>query len=65
MAKVNGVLEVLGFNPRHRRAFLNSVMRYGLPPPDSFEWYVVFKHTAFGLRYDKLQSFSNFCVCFS
>merc|ERR1712142_1353487 len=34
LAKVGGHLEVYGFNPRQRRAFLTAVMRYGLPPKD-------------------------------
>lgn len=32
LSRVNGQIEVLGFNIRQRRAFVNSVMRYGLPP---------------------------------
>lgn len=28
--------QVLGFNPRQRKAFLNAVMRFGMPPPNSF-----------------------------
>ncbi|XP_066911580.1 chromodomain-helicase-DNA-binding protein Mi-2 homolog isoform X1 [Clytia hemisphaerica] len=34
LAKVGNQLEVYGFNPRQRRAFLTAVMRYGLPPRD-------------------------------
>ncbi|VDD78448.1 unnamed protein product [Mesocestoides corti] len=34
LSRVNGQIEVLGFNIRQRRAFVNSVMRYGLPPAD-------------------------------
>ena len=34
LAKVGGHIEVYGFNPRQRRAFLTAVMRYGLPPKD-------------------------------
>ncbi|XP_065656316.1 chromodomain-helicase-DNA-binding protein 3 isoform X8 [Hydra vulgaris] len=34
LAKVGSQLEVYGFNPRQRRAFLTAVMRYGLPPKD-------------------------------
>ena len=30
------VLQVYGFNIRQRRAFLNAIMRYGLPPKQSF-----------------------------
>ena len=42
LARVNGIIEVLGFNPRQRKAFLNAVMRYGMPPQDSFnsQWLV-------------------------
>ena len=29
-------MQVLGFNPRHRKGFLNSVMRYGMPPPNAY-----------------------------
>lgn len=28
--------QVLGFNPRQRKAFLNSVMRFGMPPQDAY-----------------------------
>ncbi|TNN19008.1 Chromodomain-helicase-DNA-binding protein isoform 1 [Schistosoma japonicum] len=34
LSRVNGQIEVLGFNARQRRSFLNAVMRYGLPPSD-------------------------------
>ncbi|XGW08722.1 hypothetical protein V3C99_011215 [Haemonchus contortus] len=37
LAKVNGQLEVLGFNPRQRRAFYNAVMRWGMPPQDAYQ----------------------------
>lgn len=42
LAKVNGAIEVLGFNARQRRAFLNAIMRYGMPPQDAFnsQWLV-------------------------
>uniref|UniRef100_A0A6Q2Y678 DNA helicase n=1 Tax=Esox lucius TaxID=8010 RepID=A0A6Q2Y678_ESOLU len=35
-------LGVLGFNARQRKAFLNAVMRYGMPPQDAFttQWLV-------------------------
>uniref|UniRef100_A0A1I8FF46 Helicase C-terminal domain-containing protein n=1 Tax=Macrostomum lignano TaxID=282301 RepID=A0A1I8FF46_9PLAT len=33
---LNNQIEVFGFNPRQRRAFLNSVMRFGLPPSDVY-----------------------------
>ncbi|XP_029187317.2 chromodomain-helicase-DNA-binding protein 4-like isoform X5 [Acropora millepora] len=33
LAKVQGNLEVYGFNMRQRKAFLNAIMRYGLPSP--------------------------------
>ena len=43
LAKVGNQIEVYGFNPRQRRAFLTAVMRYGLPPKDYKEkkkkWY--------------------------
>ena len=44
LAKVNGQLEVLGFNPRQRRAFYNAVMRWGMPPADAYQsqWLVSF-----------------------
>ncbi|XP_026203770.1 chromodomain-helicase-DNA-binding protein 4-like isoform X2 [Anabas testudineus] len=32
LARVGGNIEVLGFNSRQRKAFLNAVMRYGMPP---------------------------------
>jgi len=28
--------QVLGFNMRQRKAFLNAIMRYGMPPQDAF-----------------------------
>lgn len=37
MARVNGQLEVLGFNPRQRRAFYNAIMRWGMPPQDAYQ----------------------------
>ncbi|XP_052717900.1 chromodomain-helicase-DNA-binding protein Mi-2 homolog isoform X6 [Crassostrea angulata] len=42
LARVNGQIEVLGFNARQRKAFLNAVMRYGMPPQDAFnsQWLV-------------------------
>ena len=41
LARVGGQIEVLGFNARQRRAFLNAIMRFGLPPPDTAQsqWY--------------------------
>ncbi|PAA78378.1 hypothetical protein BOX15_Mlig006386g1, partial [Macrostomum lignano] len=36
LSKLNNQIEVFGFNPRQRRAFLNSVMRFGLPPSDVY-----------------------------
>jgi len=30
------ILQVLGFNARQRKAFLNAIMRYGMPPQDAF-----------------------------
>lgn len=30
------LIQVLGFNARQRKAFLNAVMRYGMPPQDAF-----------------------------
>lgn len=36
LARVGGNIEVLGFNARQRKAFLNAIMRYGMPPPDAF-----------------------------
>ena len=42
LARVGGNIEVLGFNARQRRAFLNAIMRFGMPPPDAFntQWMV-------------------------
>ena len=42
LARVNGNIEVLGFNARQRRAFLNAVMRFGMPPHDAYnsQWMV-------------------------
>ncbi|XP_014681188.1 PREDICTED: chromodomain-helicase-DNA-binding protein 5-like [Priapulus caudatus] len=42
LARVGGQIEVLGFNARQRKAFLNAVMRWGMPPPDAFnsQWLV-------------------------
>lgn len=42
LAKVNGAIEVLGFNARQRKAFLNAIMRFGMPPQDAFnsQWLV-------------------------
>ncbi len=42
LARVGGNIEVLGFNARQRRAFLNAIMRFGMPPPDAFnsQWTV-------------------------
>ncbi|KAK2159555.1 hypothetical protein LSH36_151g07062 [Paralvinella palmiformis] len=36
LAKVNGHVEVLGFTARQRRAFLDLVMKYGLPSEDVY-----------------------------
>ncbi|XP_028330390.1 chromodomain-helicase-DNA-binding protein 3 isoform X3 [Gouania willdenowi] len=36
LARVGGSLEVLGFNTRQRKAFLNAVMRWGMPSQDAF-----------------------------
>ncbi|KAG8225258.1 hypothetical protein J437_LFUL006490 [Ladona fulva] len=42
LARVGGIIEVLGFNARQRKAFLNAIMRYGMPPQDAFnsQWLV-------------------------
>jgi len=42
LARVGGNIEVLGFNARQRRAFLNAIMRFGMPPHDAFntQWMV-------------------------
>lgn len=42
MARVGGNIEVLGFNTRQRRAFINAIMRFGMPPQDAFnsQWMV-------------------------
>merc|ERR1712012_1516392 len=34
LARVGGNIEVLGFNARQRKSFLNAIMRYGMPPQD-------------------------------
>ena len=36
LARVNGKIEVLGFCARQRRAFLDAVMRFGMPPEDAY-----------------------------
>ncbi|RNA44096.1 CHDCT2 domain [Brachionus plicatilis] len=36
LARVGGNIEVLGFNARQRRAYLNGIMRFGMPPHDVF-----------------------------
>lgn len=40
--KTHFTCQVLGFNARQRKAFLNAVMRYGMPPQDAFtnQWLV-------------------------
>merc|ERR1712172_78963 len=42
LARVAGAIEVLGFNARQRKSFLNAIMRYGMPPQDAFnsQWLV-------------------------
>ncbi|KAK8383263.1 hypothetical protein O3P69_011625 [Scylla paramamosain] len=42
LARVGGNIEVLGFNARQRKSFLNAVMRYGMPPQEAFnsQWLV-------------------------
>merc|ERR1711876_41434 len=42
LARVGGNIEVLGFNARQRKSFLNSIMRYGMPPQDIYnsQWLV-------------------------
>ncbi|XP_075417004.1 chromodomain-helicase-DNA-binding protein 3 isoform X3 [Tenrec ecaudatus] len=42
LARVGGNIEVLGLNTRQRKAFLNAVMRWGMPPQDAFttQWLV-------------------------
>ncbi|KAM9299290.1 chromodomain-helicase-DNA-binding protein 5 [Gastrophryne carolinensis] len=39
LARVGGNIEVLGFNARQRKAFLNAIMRWGMPPQDAFNSY--------------------------
>ncbi|XP_051895306.1 chromodomain-helicase-DNA-binding protein 5 isoform X3 [Pristis pectinata] len=36
LARVGGNIEVLGFNARQRKAFVNAIMRWGMPPQDAF-----------------------------
>ena len=42
ISKMGSNIEVLGFNARQRKAFLNAIMRFGIPPPDAFksQWLV-------------------------
>ena len=42
LARVGGNIEVLGFNARQRKSFLNAIMRYGMPPQDvcNSQWLV-------------------------
>ena len=42
VSKNGSNIEVLGFNPRQRKAFLNAILRFGIPPPDAFrsQWLV-------------------------
>lgn len=43
LSRVNGNLEVYGFSSRARKAFLNMIMRWGLPPQEmnyDNRWYV-------------------------
>ena len=42
ISKSGSNIEILGFNPRQRKAFLNAIMRFGIPPPDAFksQWLV-------------------------
>merc|ERR1712029_1318588 len=42
LARVAGNIEVLGFNARQRKSYLNAIMRYGMPPQDAFnsQWLV-------------------------
>lgn len=42
LARVGGNIEVLGFNARQRKSFVNAIMRYGMPPQDAFnsQWLV-------------------------
>ena len=42
LARVGGNIEVLGFNARQRKSFLNAIMTYGMPPQDVFnsQWLV-------------------------
>ncbi|XP_019855875.1 PREDICTED: chromodomain-helicase-DNA-binding protein 5-like isoform X1 [Amphimedon queenslandica] len=35
LAKMNNTIHVYGFNPRQRKAFLNSILRYGMPPDNA------------------------------
>jgi chromodomain-helicase-DNA-binding protein 4 len=42
ISKSGSNIEILGFNLRQRKAFHNAIMRFGMPPPDSFksQWLV-------------------------
>lgn len=37
LARVNGQIEVLGFSPRQRKAFLNAILRWGMPHQDAYQ----------------------------
>ena len=37
LCKINGQVQVLGFNARQRRAFLDAIMRFGMPPDDTYK----------------------------
>lgn len=60
LARVSGQLEVLGFNPRQRRAFYLAVMRFGMPPPDAYnsQWLTR------DLRVKSERAFKAYCSLF-
>merc|ERR1719327_426610 len=52
LARVGGNIEVLGFNARQRKSFLNAIMRYGMPPQDVFNSEKCFKaYTSLFMRH--------------
>lgn len=60
LAKVAGNIEVLGFNARQRKSFLNAIMRHGMPPQDCFsgQWLVR------DLRAKSERQFKAYCALF-
>ena len=53
--------QVLGFNPRHRKGFLNSVMRFGMPPANAY--HVRWKPRELKSIPENAFKLVNLCVC--